>query len=82
MYNPEPGELVRVYKKHGGFVTATFTRLNRKGDPVVVYTGRKKEYKVDAVYPVNDGIRVRERGVREVPGYNEREVVKRGRRRK
>ena len=81
MWEAQPGELVRVYKKHGGFVTATFTRLNKKGAPMVQYSNRKKEYKVDAVYPVNDGKRVKERGYVTMPGYNEK-GVKRGRRRK
>ena len=68
------GDLVRVYSRHGGFLVGDFVRIvtkgRDKGKYLVKTQGRVHPKVYDMVYPVNDGIRTRERGRYEVEGYN------------
>jgi hypothetical protein len=78
-------DLVRVYSRHGGFLVGNFVRIvtkgRDKGKYLVKTQGRARPKVYDMVYPVNDGIRTRERGRYEVEGYNStRKVTKRRRR--
>jgi len=67
-------DLVRVYSRHGGFLVGKFVRIvtkgRDKGKYLVKTQGRVHPKAYDMVYPVNDGIRTRERGRYEVEGYN------------
>lgn len=80
------GDLVRVYSRNGGFLVGNFVRIVTKGADkgkyLVKTSGRTKPRKYEMVYPVNDGIRVRERGRYEVEGYNQPKVKKRRRRKR
>ena len=79
------GDLVRVYSRHGGFLVGDFVRIvtkgRDKGKYLVKTQGRVKPKAYDIVYPVNDGIRTRERGRYEVEGYNSTKKVTKRRRR-
>ena len=78
-------DVVRVYSRHGGFLVGTFVRIvtkgRDKGKYLVKTQGRVKPKAYDIVYPVNDGIRTRERGRYEVEGYNSTKKVTKRRRR-
>ena len=79
------GDLVRVYSRHGGFLVGKFVRIvtkgRDKGKYLVKTQGRLRPKAYDMVYPVNDGIRTRERGRYEVEGYNSTKKVTKRRRR-
>lgn len=76
----KPGDTVRWWTKTG-FTTGHFVRFNRKGNPVVVPAGKRKEKTVDRLYPVNDQRMVRERGRVTLSGYNDDAPSRRTRRR-
>lgn len=75
------GDLIRVYSRNGGFLVGNFVRIVTKGrdkGKYLIKTQHRATPKVyDMVYPVNDGIRTRERGRYEVEGYNSTKVTKR-----
>jgi len=79
------GDVVRVYSQHGGFLVGNFVRIvtkgRDKGKYLVKTQGRVHPKSYDMVYPVNDGIRTRERGRYEVEGYNSTKKVTKRRRR-
>ncbi len=81
-FDPQTGDLVRVYQSSGGFTTGVFVRYNRAGKPVVIPTGRKREKVYDKLYPVNDSKRVTERGRVILDGYNDTSNPVKQRRRK
>lgn len=81
-FDPQKGDLVRVYQESGGFTTGVFVRYNRAGKPVVIPTGRKREKAYNKVYPVNDAKRVAERGRLVLDGYNDTSKPTKQRRRK
>ena len=78
-------DLVRVYSRHGGFLVGKFVRIvtkgRDKGKYLVKTQGLMRPKAYDMVYPVNDGIRTRERGRYEVEGYNSTKVKTKRRRR-
>lgn len=80
------GDLVRVYSRNGGFLVGNFVRIvtkgRDKGKYLVKTQGRARPKVYDMVYPVNDGIRTRERGRYEIEGYNSTKVNKNNRRRR
>ncbi len=68
------GDLVRVWERNGGFLTGYYEGPVKKGRNKGMWYVRLVGYKGPKVYadvyPVNDGIRVRERGRYELEGYN------------
>ena len=68
------GDVVRVWERSGGFQTGYYEgpvkKGRHKGMHYVRLVGYRRPKVYADLYPVNDGVRVRERGRYELYGYN------------